>query len=245
MTRITPVVRRYLLKFCFRLAVFLLVAGLYFWNRNALDFSHVGMFSPAGLLWVCVLVSMLAQLSPWSHLTAGCMKQFPNRFDPAPDYDPAALQQATRQLDWGALKVLALWLAITFVLGAGYHLQILDIPDLVLLCALCYVCDLICVLFFCPFQFFLMHNRCCVNCRIFAWGAWMMAAPLMLVPHFYAQSLSLVGAVVFVVWEVRYRRHPERFWWGSNRALQCAQCPEKLCRYKNRLHFRSGKQSPV
>ena len=75
-----------------------------------------------------------------------------------------------------------------------------------------------------------MHNRCCVNCRIFAWGAWMMAAPLMLVPHFYAQSLFGTGVLVLAVWEIRYRRHPERFWEGSNQTLQCAQCPEQLCR---------------
>ena len=61
-------------------------------------------------------------------------------------------------------------------------------------------------------------------------------APLMLVPHLYAQSLFWVGVLVLIVWEVRYRRHPERFWSGSNRTLQCSQCQEKLCRYKNHLY---------
>ena len=64
----------------------------------------------------------------------------------------------------------------------------------------------------------------------------MMAAPLMLVPHFYAQSLFWLGVLVLVVWEVRYRRHPERFWSGSNRTLQCRACKEKLCRYKNHIY---------
>ena len=236
MARLTPVARRYRLKFIFRLAVFLLVLSLYFLNRTALDFQQVGMFSPAGLLWLCVLFSMAAQLSPNSGLTAGCMKQYPSRYDPVPDYDPEALRQAVREQDWGARKVLAVWLAVNLVFGLLYHMGVLKIPDLVLLCALCYVCDLVCVLFFCPFQFFLMHNRCCVNCRIFAWGAWMMAAPLMLVPHFYAQSLFWLGVLVLVVWEVRYRRHPERFWFGSNRTLQCRACKEKLCRYKNHIY---------
>ena len=41
-----------------------------------------------------------------------------------------------------------------------------------------------------------------------------------------------MGLVVLVVWEVRFRRYPERFWFGSNKLLQCAHCPEQLCRYK-------------
>ncbi len=232
----TPVVRHYLWKFFFRLAVFLLIAGLYLWNQDSLDFFRQGMLSPAGVLWLCVLISMLAQINSRSHLTAGCMKQFPNRFESVPGYDPSQLRQAVRRQNRGALKVLVLWLAISLTLGLGYRFGALCVPDLVLLCALCYLCDLVCVLFFCPFQFFLMGNRCCVNCRIFAWGAWMMAAPLMLVPHFYAQSLSLTGAVVLIVWEIRYHRHPERFWSGSNRTLQCSRCQEKLCRFKNRLY---------
>ena len=236
MPRPTPVSRRYLFKFFFRLAVFLLILTLYLLSPGALDIFQVGMLSPAGILWLCVLLSMLAQLSPKSRLTAGCMKQFSGRFAPVPGYDPQALRQAVQQQNRGALKVLAVWLVINLAFGAAYHAGLLDVPDLILLCALCYVCDLACVLFFCPFQFFLMHNRCCVNCRIFAWGAWMMAAPLMLVPHFYAQSLFGTGVLVLAVWEIRYRRHPERFWEGSNQTLQCAQCPEQLCRYKNRLY---------
>ena len=83
-----------------------------------------------------------------------------------------------------------------------------------------------------PFQTFLMGNRCCVNCRIFAWGSWMMATPMAFVPHWFSWSLVGLGLVVLVVWEVRFRRYPERFWFGSNKLLQCAHCQEQLCRYK-------------
>ena len=236
MLRQDQVVRRYTLEFTFRLAVFLAVAMVCVWDRTRLDFRRAESLLPAGVLWLCILLSTLAQLSPGSRLTIGCMKQYPDRFDPVPDYEPQALRQAVRTQDRGALKVLAVWLGVNLGFGALFHLGVLDVPELVLLCALCYLCDLVCVLFFCPFQFFLMRNRCCVNCRIFAWGSWMMAAPLMLVPHLYAQSLFWTGVLVLAVWEVRYRRHPERFWSGSNRTLQCAQCREQLCRYKNHLY---------
>ena len=232
MARLTPVARRYRLKFIFRLAVFLLVLSLYFLNRTALDFQQVGMFSPAGLLWLCVLFSMAAQLSPNSSLTAGCMKQYPARFDPVPGYDPAALSLAVRRQNRGAVKVALVWLAVNLVIGALYHRKVLSAADLIALCALAYLCDLVCVLFFCPFQTFLMGNRCCVSCRIFAWGSWMMAAPLMCVPHWYSWSLFGMGLAVLAVWERRYARYPERFWEGSNRLLQCAHCQAQLCRYK-------------
>lgn len=231
--RLTPTARRYVFTFFFRLAVFCLVLLTYALNRPLLDFTAgPGRPSPLTLLWLAVLLSMVSQLNPRSSLTAGCLKQFPNRFDPVPDYDPAALDAAVRRQDLGALKVLLVWLAVNGLFGLLYWRGLLAVPDLVVLCALAYLCDLVCVLFFCPFQFFLMGNRCCINCRIFAWGAWMMAAPLMWVPHFYAQSLFWTGVVVLIFWEVRFRRHPERFWSGSNRLLQCASCREQLCRYK-------------
>ena len=231
--KLSKVTLHSLRDFSFRLAVFLFVAALFLLKREWLDFtSGRAPILPLLILWAAVILSMLVQLNPNSLLTTGCLKQYPTRFDPVPGYDPAELKLAVKAQDRGALKVAAVWLAVNLCFGLLYHRKVLSVPVLVLLCALCYLCDLICVLFFCPFQTFLMKNRCCVNCRIFAWGSWMMAAPLMCVPHWYAQSLFWLGVVVLVFWEVRYRRHPERFWSGSNRLLQCAHCPEQLCRYK-------------
>ena len=233
-TSVSPVTRRYVREFFLRLAVFGLVLLTRVFAPGRLTFTAPFRWSrwPLAVLWAAVFVSMAAQLNPNSRLTAGCMKQYPARFDPAPGYDPAALRLAVRRQNRGAAKVAAVWLAVNLIIGALYHRRALSAADLVVLCALAYLCDLVCVLFFCPFQTFLMKNRCCVNCRIFAWGSWMMAAPLMCVPHWYAQSLFWIGVVVLVFWEVRYRRHPERFWEGSNRLLQCAHCQEQLCRYK-------------
>ena len=233
MSPLSKVTRRYLLDFLFRLAVFLLIAGVYFVCPGRLDFTAPGGLSwPLIVLWPAVLASMLVQLNANSGLTTGCLKQYPGRFDPVPDCDPEQLARAVREQNRGALRVAAVWLAVNLCFGLLYRRGVLTAPALVLLCALAYLCDLVCVLFFCPFQFFLMHNRCCVNCRIFAWGSWMMAAPLMCVPHWYSWTLFGTGLAVLAVWEVRFRRYPERFWFGSNRNLQCAACREQLCRYK-------------
>ncbi len=221
------------MDFLFRLTVFLFIAALYLFAPHTLDFSAPGMPSlPLIFLWVAVLTSMLVQLNPKSGLTTGCLKQYPNRFDPVEQYDRQSLTQAVKHQNRGAAKVALLWLAVNLFFGYLYHKGILCLQTLVLLCAFYYLCDLICVLFFCPFQVFLMGNRCCVNCRIFAWGSWMMAAPLLSIPHWYARILVGASLLVLLVWEVRFRRYPERFWFGSNRNLQCAHCTEQLCRYK-------------
>jgi len=179
-----------------------------------------------------MLTAMLAQLNPRSRLTTGCLKQYPSSYVAVSGYDQTRLDKTVRAQNAGARRVAAVWLLAHGVIGLLYIKRVVSVSELLLLAAFYYLADLICVLFFCPFQTFLMHNQCCVNCRIFTWGSWMMATPLAFVPHIYA--LTLVGAslLVLVVWEYRFRKYPERFWMGSNRHLQCAHCKEQLCRYK-------------
>lgn len=230
---ITPLTRRYLGTLTFRLVVFSLILGVYLWDKTLLDFTREGpLFWPLTLLWAVMLCAMLAQLNPRSKLTTGCMKQYPSSFEAVPGFDREKLKQTVKAQNRGALKVAVVWLAVNGLFGLLYLGGIFTISELLLLAAFYYLCDLICVLFFCPFQTFLMKNRCCVNCRIFAWGSWMMAIPLIGIPHLYARTLVAASLVVLVVWEYRFRRYPERFWFGSNRHLQCAHCQEQLCRYK-------------
>lgn len=229
----TALTRKYLRAVMFRLGVFLLVVLLYIGNRDILDFTASSFPSlPLWVLWAAVLCSMAAQLNPKSGLTAGCMKQFPNRFSPSPGYSTRDLNKAVAHQNRGALKVAGTWILVNLFFGVLYLRGTLRTAELVLLCALYYLCDLVCVLFFCPFQTFLMKNRCCVNCRIFAWGSWMMAAPLVFIVHWFSWSLVGMSIVVLMVWEVRFHRYPERFWSGSNQLLQCSHCQEQLCRYK-------------
>ena len=225
--------RRYLRDFIFRTAVFGMILGIYFYDKSLLDITRQGEpFWPLHLLWLAVLVSMLAQLNPRSGLTTGCMKQFVSSFVPVDKFDRDKLKQTVREQNKGAFKVAILWLCVNGLFGLLYMKKVFSAAELILLCAFYYLCDLICVLFFCPFQTFLMKNRCCVNCRIFAWGSWMMATPLIFVPHIYARSLVAASVLVLVVWEYRFFKFPERFWFGSNCLLQCAHCKEQLCRYK-------------
>lgn len=229
----TSLTRRYLRDFLFRAAVFLMILGIYLYDKSLLDITRQErLFWPVSVLWLAVVCSMLAQLNPRSKLTTGCMKQFVSGFVPVSGYTPEQLRSAVREQNKGAAKVAVTWLAVNGIFGALYLKKIFSVAEMILLCALYYVCDLVCVLFFCPFQTFLMKNRCCVNCRIFAWGSWMMAIPLIFVMHPYAQTLVGASLLVLAVWEYRFAKYPERFWFGSNCLLQCGSCKEQLCRYK-------------
>jgi len=91
-----------------------------------------------------------------------------------------------------------------------------------------YVCDLICVLIWCPFRL-LMKTRCCTTCRIFNWDHLMMFSPLIFMGGFYAVSLVVLAILAWLVWEVCIMMYPERFWDRSNAALKCSECTDKLC----------------
>ena len=92
-----------------------------------------------------------------------------------------------------------------------------------------YLCDVICIVFYCPFQKIFMKNKCCVTCRIFAWGTIMTVTPLIFIPHFYSWSLVTLALICTILWEVTYYRHPERFCEETNAFLTCASCTDRLC----------------
>ena len=156
----TKLTRRYLLDFSWRAAVFLMILGIYLYDHTLLRFTEqTKLFWPLSLLWIAVLISMLAQLNPKSGLTTGCMKQHVSGFVPAGNFDREKLKQTVREQNKGAAKVAAIWLFVNGIFGALYLKGIFSPAEMILLCAFYYLCDLICVLFFCPFQTFLMKNR--------------------------------------------------------------------------------------
>ena len=73
-------------------------------------------------------------------------------------------------------------------IGALYYSGVLDRANLFMISVLFYVCDLICVLIWCPFRL-IMKNRCCTTCRIFNWDHLMMFSPLIFLDGFFTRSL--------------------------------------------------------
>ena len=184
---------------------------------------------PIGV-WVVFVVDMILRLFPSKFESMGCQKQFKRNYEP--------IDGATKPVNqsWKRTALVALvWLALNAVIGALYFLDIFDRGILILIAIGFSVCDIICILFFCPFQTWFMKNRCCTTCRIYNWDFAMMFTPLVFIPGLYTYSLLGCALVLLARWEITYRRYPERFSPVTNRCLDCSRCEEKLCSHKKQL----------
>lgn len=226
--------RKYRLRLAFRVVTAAATVWVLLADRTAFQVLLGGGFwqrpSPLHLLWLLWMGDMVLQLIPVREVMAlGSQKQFGHWYRPAAGWDAAALEAYVRKSDRGARKVLVSWVAMTIALGVLRSTEVFGPEELFLSAVFFYVCDLICVVVWCPFRTFLMKNRCCTTCRIFNWDHLMMFVPFLFIPGFYGWTLVGLAAVVVVVWEVQWHRHPERFWEGSNQALRCANCTDRLC----------------
>ena len=187
-------------------------------------------FSLLHLLWGVWVIDMAAQLFPLkAHVSLGSQKMWKMRFQPLKEkFSVEALKRHIVNTTRAAYKVMLLWVALIGLIGWLHHTGVLSDDALFLITVVFYVCDLICVLIWCPFRL-IMRNRCCTTCRIFNWDHLMMFSPLLFFPSFYCWSLLALSIAACAVWEVFIFLHPERFWEGANAALTCASCTDKLC----------------
>jgi len=186
--------------------------------------------SPLHLLWGIWVLDMLQQIVPVKNkVPLGSQKLFKNRFRPIRDkINGEALKGYIISTTRAAYKVLILWCALIGAIGVLYYKGVIGKTGLFMISVLFYVCDLICVLIWCPFRL-MMRTRCCTTCRIFNWDHLMMFSPLIFMGGFYAGSLVAMAVLAWVVWEVCILLYPERFWERSNAALKCSECTDKLC----------------
>ena len=231
---VSVMLRKYRLRLAFRVLTAVVTVWVLLADRSAFrvltGWGFWQRLSPLHLLWLIWMGDMVLQLIPTRQVMAmGSQKQFGRWYRPAAGWDAGALADYVRKSDRGANKVLVSWVAVTIILGVLRSAEIFGPEELLLTSVFFYVCDLICVVVWCPFRTFLMKNRCCTTCRIFNWDHMMMFVPFLFVPGFYGWTLAGLAAVVAVVWEVLWCRHPERFWEGSNQALRCANCADRLC----------------
>lgn len=231
---LSVMLRKYRLRLAFRVLTAVATVWVLLSDRTAFQvltgWGFWQKLSPLHLLWIIWMGDMVLQLIPTRQVMAlGSQKQFGCWYRPAAGWREEELTAYIRRSDRGANKVLVSWVAVTIILGVLRSTEVFGPEELLLTSVFFYVCDLICVVVWCPFRTFLMKNRCCTTCRIFNWDHMMMFVPFLFVPGFYGWTLLGLAVVVVVVWEVLWRRHPERFWEGSNQALRCANCTDRLC----------------
>ena len=218
-----------------RSAAFLFLVGyaLLAPERFAADLTAAPFpITPLAAVWLLLMLSMLFRFFPSRFESLGCQKEFSHRFSPTGN---AVSPEEIRKADRGALWVLLSWLALNGVFYLLYALHVTDRRFMVCLAAFYGVCDIVCILFFCPFQAWMMRNRCCTTCRIFNWDYIMICTPLMVLTGPLTRSACILSVILLLRWEITYRRKKERFFESANGALRCSQCQEQLCRYKRAL----------
>lgn len=232
----TPMMIRYLIKFAIRVAVFFGVFVFYILHKDLLcvlvtqsvwrgiSFIHV--------LWAMFMVIMMAHIISPKKLSMALRKAQDEEYVEVPDYSELELHRFVHDQNVKAWSVMLVWLVFNAIWGALYLFKLIDEADLLMLTVFYFLCDYICILLFCPFQSVIMQNKCCINCRIYDWGHFMMFTPMLFIRNFFSWSLFFTSCVVLIHWEIIYAKHPERFWSGSNQVLQCANCRDKTCQIK-------------
>lgn len=195
-----------------------------------LDFPPVLLVA----IWWIFIIEMIFRFFPSKLESMGCQKQFKRNYIPTGNEfrhipNPKAPKHPI-------LIVIASWFALNGIIFGLHLLGVIDEGILILISLAYSVCDMICILFFCPFQEWMMKNKCCGSCRIYNWDFAMMFTPLLFVKNPFTWSLLGVAVLLLITWEAAYRLHPERFYENTNEALACRNCPEKLCHHKKSLH---------
>ena len=226
--------KMYFLRLISRITIFVIVIFAYIFHKNIFSvadgWNFFKKFSPLHLLWMIWILDMILQLIPVkSHISIGSQKVFLSLFKPIKEkINHQNLKKYIKDTTNSAYKVMLIWIGVTVLISLLYLGGIIDAGLMVVIATFFYVCDLICVLFWCPFRL-VMKNKCCTTCRIFNWDHLMMFTPMIFVNGFFSHSLLLVAFVVWVVWEICFMMYPERFWENSNAALKCSECTDKLC----------------
>ncbi len=208
-------------KFVLRLMIFAISIILYVLSGDVLKYQI-----PALLVWGLFAAEMITKLFPSKIESMGSQKQFKANFLAAKENVHVKIEHQKR-----VILIAVMWLVLNGVIAHFYFKHIIDEGIMIIISLFYSVCDMICVLFFCPFQL-IMANKCCTTCRIHNWDYVMMFTPMVFVNNVFAISLFVLGAVIFIKWEYDVYKHPERFCEETNKNLTCANCKETRCSRK-------------
>ena len=203
------------------------------------DFSNPGTWIVVGFVTLSFVGEMIERFIPSKTASMGSQKQHKRNYKPSGE-DKPVLQS------WKATLIVFLsWTGLNAIFGVLYFTHVIDQGILMLITLFYGISDMICILFFCPFQTWMMHNRCCATCRIYNWDFAMIFTPLIFIVvtkgengYFvnpFALILVLTSLILLVKWEIVYHTHPERFSDATNLSLRCVNCQEKLCAHKKQL----------
>lgn len=220
-------------KLIFRSALFIIALIVYIINRMRNATSPFGGLEHKPFIltfiWIVFVLEMVLRFFPSKLESMGCQKQFKRNFKPTKKVSP-------KNVSWQVtFSIAAAWVILNGLIGLLYYKNIIDEGILLLICLMYSVCDMICILFFCPFQTWFMKNKCCTTCRIYNWDYAMMFTPLVFTKSPFYWSILVCALVLLARWEITYKLHPEWFSETTNCSLSCVNCEEKLCHHKKQL----------
>lgn len=225
--------KRYFARLVGRIMIFIVCLIMCF-NSQFYDILY-GMnffngFHILHLLWFIWMIDIILQIIPIKNKVAlGSQKLFANRFLPIrKKFNYKALKAYIKSTTASAYKVFIIWTLLIVGIGILYYFNIINKIWLFMFAVFFYVCDLICVLIWCPFRL-IMKNKCCTTCRIFNWDHIMMFSPLIFCGGFFSISLVVMAFLAWLAWEICVIIYPERFSEMTNKALRCSNCTDKLC----------------
>ena len=227
----------YYLRFLQRIFLLACAIGIYIIYPDFFQvlngFNFFKQFNVLHVFYVIWLSDIMMQLMPMTgQFSIGSLKQFPHFMQDVKEnlINRKAMSIKQTKSNVGALVILFVWIVLSVCIGLLRYFNIINNGIIFLICTIFYVCDLICVLFFCPFQKWFMKNKCCATCRIFNWDHMMMFSCFIFVPGFYSWSLVIMSLTSMFIWELNYLAHPERFFEETNATLKCKNCKDKMCR---------------
>jgi len=231
--KLTRICILHYIKLIYRSLLFVLAAVIYAVGQKENWGEFLGgdknKYWLLGIIWLVYAVEMALRFFPSKFESMGCQKQFAGNYIPTDENVP-------KLQSWkSTFAIIAVWTVLNGFFGFLYLADIIDSGILILISLAYGICDMICILFFCPFQTWFMKNRCCTVCRIYNWDFAMMFTPLIFIPNVYSWSLAAMSLILLARWEITLRKHPERFADNTNACLSCENCKEKLCYHKKQL----------
>ncbi len=231
--RISVVSALHYVRLGYRSALFILLLVSYIRFRLFSDPSVIERVETLPTIiyvtWAVFVVEMIMRFFPSRYESPGCQKQF------ARNYIKSGHTDIVIPDNNATVLVALIWIVFNGIFGALRMAGIFDDGIMLLLCSAYSICDIVCILFFCPFQTWFMKNKCCSTCRIYNWDYAMMFTPLFFVRKSYTWSLLALSVGLLIRWEITFYLHPERFSEKTNDYLRCRNCTEKLCAHKKQL----------
>ena len=232
--RLTPVSLFHYFRLVYRSVLFIWLLVLYIIHRaGGQDAGLTAAIEKrpfiVSLICAVFIFEMILRFFPSRLESPGSQKQF------ARNYIKSGKTDILIQDNNGVVLVLLIWICFNAVWGALYIKGIFDDGIMLLISCAYSVCDMVCILFFCPFQTWFLKNKCCATCRIYNWDSAMIFTPLFFVAKPYTWGLLALSIALLARWEITFYRYPERFSENTNDYLHCANCTEKLCTHKKQL----------